>query len=118
MQAFPLPEVLHVPQVVDTFEDIAIEAGKLCRLGGKHTMTSREIQTAVRLVRTPRSGAGIHGDTGPERNKEIYPLFLNVIMTEQDCNVDVVHIHLVLVFGGCKPVRRISCASGVAWGVG
>merc|ERR1712032_224118 len=36
--------------VMDTFERIAGEAGKLSRRGKKETMTSREIQAAVRLV--------------------------------------------------------------------
>ena len=36
--------------VTDTFERVAGEAGRLCRYTGKGTMSSREIQTAVRLV--------------------------------------------------------------------
>ncbi|KAL5710848.1 hypothetical protein ACHQM5_021362 [Ranunculus cassubicifolius] len=34
----------------DLFEKIAAEAAKLSRINKKHTMSSREIQTAVRLV--------------------------------------------------------------------
>ena len=34
----------------DMFDKIATEAGKLARYAKKHTVTSREIQTAVRLV--------------------------------------------------------------------
>ncbi|KAL5711038.1 hypothetical protein ACHQM5_021538 [Ranunculus cassubicifolius] len=34
----------------DLFEKIAAEAAKLVRINKKHTMSSREIQTAVRLV--------------------------------------------------------------------
>ena len=34
----------------DLFEKIATEASKLCRYNKKPTITSREIQTAVRLV--------------------------------------------------------------------
>ena len=36
--------------VNDTFERIAVEAGKLCRYSKKGTISSREIQTAVKLV--------------------------------------------------------------------
>ena len=36
--------------VVDTFERIATEASKLCKLSGRHTMASRDIQSAIRLV--------------------------------------------------------------------
>ena len=36
--------------VEDTFERIASEAGRLCRYSNKGTLSSREIQTAVRLV--------------------------------------------------------------------
>eukprot|EP01057_Protomagalhaensia_wolfi_P005133 Protomagalhaensia_wolfi_Nauph_80__5132@NODE_548_length_2327_cov_58_473776_g408_i0_p2_GENE_NODE_548_length_2327_cov_58_473776_g408_i0NODE_548_length_2327_cov_58_473776_g408_i0_p2_ORF_typecomplete_len148_score24_51Histone/PF00125_24/5_7e21TFIID_20kDa/PF03847_13/0_15_NODE_548_length_2327_cov_58_473776_g408_i0121564 len=36
--------------VLDAFERIAGEAGKLCTITKKETMTSREIQTAVQLV--------------------------------------------------------------------
>merc|ERR1712232_1054565 len=36
--------------VEDTFERIATEANKLCRLSKKDTLTSREIQSATRLV--------------------------------------------------------------------
>ena len=38
-------ELIH-----DVFDRIAFEAGKLCKYNGRSTMTSREIQTAVRLV--------------------------------------------------------------------
>ena len=34
----------------DTFERIASESGKLAKYSGKKTLSSREIQTAVRLV--------------------------------------------------------------------
>ena len=34
----------------DIFERIAAEAGKLARYNKRHTITSREIQTAVRLI--------------------------------------------------------------------
>ena len=36
--------------VFDTFERIASEAGKLCKINNKHTLDARAIQTAVRLV--------------------------------------------------------------------
>ena len=36
--------------VHDIFERIAIEAGRLARYNSKHTITSREIQTSVRLI--------------------------------------------------------------------
>jgi len=36
--------------VADIFERIASEAGKLARYNNRHTITSREIQTAVRLI--------------------------------------------------------------------
>ena len=36
--------------VNDTFEKIATEGGKLCRYSKKGTLSSREVQTAVRLV--------------------------------------------------------------------
>lgn len=36
--------------VEDTFERIASEAGRLCKYNKKDTLSSREIQTAVRLV--------------------------------------------------------------------
>ena len=36
--------------VFDTFERIATEAGALCKMGGKHTLDARAVQTAVRLV--------------------------------------------------------------------
>ena len=36
--------------VHDLFEQIATEAGRLARYNKKHTISSREIQTAVRLV--------------------------------------------------------------------
>ena len=36
--------------VNDIFERLAVEAGKLCKQTGKHTISSREIQTAVRLL--------------------------------------------------------------------
>merc|ERR1711974_391641 len=35
--------------VGDTFERIANEANRLCRMGKRETMTSREVQSAVRL---------------------------------------------------------------------
>merc|ERR1712146_227604 len=34
----------------DIFERIASEAGKLCRFNNKSTLSSREVQTAVRLI--------------------------------------------------------------------
>merc|ERR1712006_23683 len=34
----------------DTFERIALEASKLCRYSKKRTLSSREVQTAVRLL--------------------------------------------------------------------
>ena len=36
--------------VFDTFERIATEAGKLCKINNKHTLDARAVQTAVRLV--------------------------------------------------------------------
>ena len=36
--------------VQDTFDKVASEGGRLCKLNKKHTLTSREIQTAIRLV--------------------------------------------------------------------
>ena len=36
--------------VNDIFEKIATEAGRLARINGRHTITSREIQTGVRLL--------------------------------------------------------------------
>ena len=36
--------------VNDIFERIASEASRLSRINNKHTITSREIQTAVRLI--------------------------------------------------------------------
>ena len=36
--------------VNDTFERVASEAGRLCRYSSKGTLSSREVQTAVRLV--------------------------------------------------------------------
>ena len=36
--------------VNDTFEKIALEASRLSKFSGKATITSREIQTAVRLI--------------------------------------------------------------------
>eukprot|EP01068_Selenidium_serpulae_P005905 Selendium_serpulae@DN4217_c0_g1_i10.p1 len=36
--------------IVDTFEKIASEAGKLCTYSKKETLSSREIQSAIRLV--------------------------------------------------------------------
>ena len=36
--------------VVDTFEKIAVEAGRLCSYNKKETMSWRDLQTAVRLV--------------------------------------------------------------------
>ena len=36
--------------VIDIFERIASEAGRLTRYNKRHIMSSREIQTAVRLV--------------------------------------------------------------------
>ena len=36
--------------VHDIFERLAVEAGKLARYNKRHTITSREIQTAVRLL--------------------------------------------------------------------
>jgi histone H2B len=34
----------------DTFEKIATESGKLCRYNNKATLSSREVQTAIRLL--------------------------------------------------------------------
>ena len=34
----------------DTFEKIATEAGRLCRYNNRATLSSREIQTAIRLL--------------------------------------------------------------------
>ncbi len=34
----------------DLFEKMTVEAGKLCRINKKSTLSSREVQTAVRLV--------------------------------------------------------------------
>eukprot|EP00922_Rhytidocystis_sp_ex-Travisia-forbesii_P033700 GHVS01050040.1.p1 GENE.GHVS01050040.1~~GHVS01050040.1.p1 ORF type:complete len:122 (+),score=21.92 GHVS01050040.1:75-440(+) len=36
--------------ISDVFEKVATEAGKLCKYNKKETLSSREIQTAVRLV--------------------------------------------------------------------
>ena len=36
--------------VNDTFEKVATEAGKLCKSNKKKTLSSREVQTALRLV--------------------------------------------------------------------
>lgn len=36
--------------ITDTFDKIAGEAGKLCKYNKKETLSSREVQTAVRLV--------------------------------------------------------------------
>ncbi len=36
--------------IVDVFERIATEAGRLGKYSGKQTLSSREVQTAVRLV--------------------------------------------------------------------
>ena len=36
--------------VTDTFEKIATEASKLCRIHGNATMASRDVQSAIRLV--------------------------------------------------------------------
>jgi len=36
--------------IVETFERIAVEAGKLVRYNKKGTLSSREVQTAVRLI--------------------------------------------------------------------
>eukprot|EP00745_Piridium_sociabile_P005604 TRINITY_DN134897_c0_g1_i4.p1 TRINITY_DN134897_c0_g1~~TRINITY_DN134897_c0_g1_i4.p1 ORF type:complete len:124 (+),score=31.01 TRINITY_DN134897_c0_g1_i4:162-533(+) len=36
--------------ISDTFEKIATEGGKLCKYNKKDTLSSREIQTAIRLV--------------------------------------------------------------------
>ena len=36
--------------VNDTFEKIASEAGKLCKYSNRGTLSSREVQTAIRLV--------------------------------------------------------------------
>ena len=36
--------------IQDTFEKIAAESGKLCQYNSKATLSSREIQTAIRLL--------------------------------------------------------------------
>ena len=36
--------------VTDTFDKVATEAGRLCKVNKKQTLTSREVQTAIRLV--------------------------------------------------------------------
>ena len=36
--------------VTDTFDKVATEAGKLCKLNKRKTLSSREVQTAMRLV--------------------------------------------------------------------
>ena len=36
--------------VTDTFEKVAIEASKLCRMNKTATLSSRDVQSAVRLV--------------------------------------------------------------------
>ena len=36
--------------VTDTFEKICSEAGRLCKYGGKHTLTAREVQSSCKLV--------------------------------------------------------------------
>ena len=46
----PQPTAYSLCSPTDMFDKIATEAAKLARYGKKPTMTSREIQTAVRLV--------------------------------------------------------------------
>lgn len=36
--------------VADTFDKIATEAGKLCRMTKRSTLSSKEVQSAIRLV--------------------------------------------------------------------
>ena len=36
--------------VTDTFEKIATEAGKLCKITKRSTLSSRDVQSAIRLV--------------------------------------------------------------------
>ena len=36
--------------VTDTFEKIAAEAGKLCKITKRSTLSSRDVQSAIRLV--------------------------------------------------------------------
>ena len=36
--------------VTDTFEKVAHEAGKLCRITKRQTLSSRDVQAATRLV--------------------------------------------------------------------
>ena len=36
--------------VTDTFEKVATEAGKLCKITKRSTLSSRDIQSAIRLV--------------------------------------------------------------------
>jgi len=36
--------------IMDTFDKIASEAGNLCKINKKDTLSSREVQTAIRLV--------------------------------------------------------------------
>ena len=36
--------------ITDTFEKVATEAGKLCRINKRDTLSSRDVQSAIRLV--------------------------------------------------------------------
>lgn len=47
----PLPSCAsHASFVVDMFERLAMEAGRCCRYNRQRTMTSKAIQTSVKLV--------------------------------------------------------------------
>ena len=36
--------------ITDTFEKVATEAGKLCKINKRDTLSSRDVQSAIRLV--------------------------------------------------------------------
>jgi histone H2B len=36
--------------ITDTFEKVSAEAGKLCRINKRDTLSSRDVQSAIRLV--------------------------------------------------------------------
>jgi len=56
--------------VADIFERIANEAGRLARYNGRHTITSREIQTAVRLILPGELAKHAVSEGTKERQKE------------------------------------------------
>merc|ERR1719465_35888 len=50
--------------VMDAFDKIAGEAAKLMKVNKKQTMTSREIQSALRLPRGAREARRVGGNEG------------------------------------------------------